>query len=165
MKKIIWGIVALVVIISGFAWYNGSKTTAENQAKLKNILGNDNTVTVVANSTCGCCKLYMQYLQQLGFNVNSKFMNQDEIDSYKNVEGIPKQLRSCHTTTIGKYTIEGHVPMEAITKLLQEKPDIKGIALPGMPSASPGMPGPKNGPFEIRTITKDGQDGGLFTEI
>lgn len=62
-------------------------------------------------------------------------------------------MQSCHTTVIGGYYIEGHVPVEAIKRLLEEKPQIDGIALPGMPAGSPGMSGSKEGPFVIYSIS------------
>ena len=65
-------------------------------------------------------------------------------------------MESCHTTVIGEYFVEGHVPVEAIEKLLAEKPDVAGIGMPGMPSGSPGMPGAKQGQFIIYSINKDG---------
>jgi hypothetical protein len=74
-------------------------------------------------------------------------------------------MESCHTVEIENYFVEGHVPIEAIQKLLNEKPDINGIALPGMPSGSPGMPGLKMEKFKIHQITLDGQDGGVFIEL
>ncbi len=66
---------------------------------------------------------------------------------------IPPDLAGCHTAVIGDYFIEGHVPMEAITKLFEEKPGVDGIALPRMPSGSPGMPGSKRGVFKIYAIS------------
>ena len=71
-------------------------------------------------------------------------------------------MQSCHTTVIGKYFVEGHMPFEAINKLLSENPDISGIALPGMPSGSPGMPGPQAEPFMVYSI-KDGVSTPYFT--
>ena len=65
-------------------------------------------------------------------------------------------MQSCHTTIIGKYFIEGHVPFEAVEKLLKEQPDIDGIALPGMPIGTPGMPGDKDEPYVIYQL-KDGK--------
>ena len=65
-------------------------------------------------------------------------------------------MEICHTTIIGDYFVEGHVPLEAVEKLLTEKPDIKGIAMPGMPSGSPGMPGAKKGDFVIYAVNRDG---------
>jgi hypothetical protein len=72
-------------------------------------------------------------------------------------------MESCHTTVIDGYFVEGHVPFEAIEKLLAERPDIDGIALPDMPAGSPGMPGRKSGPFDIYQV-KDGQYS-LFVSI
>jgi len=69
---------------------------------------------------------------------------------------VPLNLRTCHTTMVGDYFVEGHVPYEAIEKLLEEKPDIAGIALPGMPSGAPGMTGFKSGPFVIYSVNHDG---------
>ncbi len=69
---------------------------------------------------------------------------------------IPVEMQSCHTTIMGKYFIEGHVPFEAVNKLLKEQPDIDGIALPGMPIGTPGMPGDKDEPYVIYQL-KDGK--------
>ncbi|MDR5694181.1 MAG: DUF411 domain-containing protein [Armatimonadota bacterium] len=70
--------------------------------------------------------------------------------------GIPQSMRSCHTLIMGNYFVEGHVPAAAITKLLQTKPKIKGIALPGMPPGSPGMDGARQGPLVIYAIGETG---------
>ncbi len=71
--------------------------------------------------------------------------------------GVPEQVWSCHTSVLGKYVIEGHVPVEAIQKLPDERPAIDGIALPGMPQGSPGMSGEKSEPWVIYSIV----DGGI----
>ena len=62
-------------------------------------------------------------------------------DPIKAKLGVPEALYSCHTAKIGDYLVEGHVPEAAVAKLLAERPNIKGIALPGMPEGSPGMDG------------------------
>jgi len=72
--------------------------------------------------------------------------------------------RSAYSPRKSAYFVEGHIPIEAIQKLLTEKPDIDGIALPGMPSGSPGMPGFKISPFKIHSV-KNGEDKGIFMEI
>lgn len=109
---------------------------------------------VYKSPTCGCCGLYVQHLERADLSV--KIVETDNINNIKDKHGIPSQLSSCHTTIIGDYFIEGHVPLEAVEKLLTEKPDIKGIGLPGMPSGSPGMPGPKTEEWSIYAINKDG---------
>ena len=78
------------------------------------------------------------------------------MDIIKSQYQIPAEMQSCHTSVIDDYFIEGHVPMEAIEKLMNEKPDIDGIALPRMPSGSPGMPGVKTETWIIYSL-KDGQ--------
>jgi hypothetical protein len=75
-----------------------------------------------------------------------------DVDEIKDDLGIPETMHSCHTTLIGEYFVEGHVPVEAIQKLLEEQPPIDGIALPGMPMGSPGMGGSKMQPFIIYSI-------------
>ncbi|MCV6072070.1 DUF411 domain-containing protein, partial [Escherichia coli] len=67
---------------------------------------------------------------------------------------IPPQAQSCHTMRVGGYTVEGHVPLAALQKLLRERPRIDGIALPGMPSGTPGMPGPKTEPYRVLALVK-----------
>ena len=80
----------------------------------------------------------------------------ESLDETKRKYEIPPQMESCHTIIVGNYFVEGHVPLEAVEKLLREKPNIKGIAMPGMPSGSPGMPGAKNGDFVIYGVNQDG---------
>lgn len=103
--------------------------------------------TVYKSPTCGCCGEYISYLKKQGFEVAME--NKSDMKPIKKLYGIPQDMQSCHTTVMGDYVVEGHVPIEAIQKLLKEKPEIDGIALPGMPQGSPGMPGIKQGKFEI----------------
>ena len=79
----------------------------------------------------------------------------------KQVAGVPSELYSCHTAAIGGYTVEGHVPIEAIERLLEERPAIQGIGVAGMPAGSPGMGGPTNTPFTAYAFN-DGQVGEPF---
>ncbi len=80
----------------------------------------------------------------------------DDLTEMKDELNIPEEMRSCHTSMVGEYFVEGHVPVEAIWKLLEEQPPISGIALPGMPPGSPGMGGDKEEPFTIYAIV-DGE--------
>ncbi len=111
-------------------------------------------VVVYKSASCGCCSLYVPYLQQQGFQV--EVVTTENMGAVKSQYGIPYNMQSCHTTVVGGYFVEGHVPVEAIDKLLTEKPEIKGIALPGMPSGSPGMPGAKSGVWKIYAISDSG---------
>ena len=83
------------------------------------------------------------------------------MDALKEQYQIPASMRSCHTMVVGDYVVEGHIPLEAVEKMMKEKPDIRGIAMPGMPSGSPGMPGSPSDEFIVYAVKKDG----TFTEF
>ncbi len=104
-------------------------------------------VEVFKTPSCGCCYGYVLFLEKEKFNVKQTDMR--SLHLIKQKYNIPLEMQSCHTTIIGKYFIEGHVPLEAINKLFKELPDIDGIALPGMPIGTPGMPGEKEEPYII----------------
>ena len=82
----------------------------------------------------------------------------DDMTVIKDSFGVPQDMRSCHTSMVEDYFLEGHVPLEAIRKLLDERPAIDGLALPGMPPGSPGMGGVKSEPFVIYSIVDGGID-------
>ena len=109
------------------------------------------SVEVFKTPSCGCCDGYVLFLEEENFKVKQTDMR--SLHSIKKRYNIPLEMQSCHTTILGKYFIEGHVPLEAINKLLKEQPDIDGIALPGMPIGTPGMPGEKEEPFVIYQLT------------
>ncbi|UCF62428.1 MAG: DUF411 domain-containing protein [Anaerolineaceae bacterium] len=84
-------------------------------------------------------------------------MTNDALYALKESTGITAELASCHTAEIGGYIIEGHVPADVIEELLVERPDIVGLALPGMPPGSPGMGGVSEKPLEILAFDQQGQ--------
>ena len=104
-------------------------------------------IEVFKTPSCGCCYGYVLFLEEENFAVKQTDMR--SLHTVKKKYNIPLEMQSCHTSILGKYFIEGHVPLEAINKLLKEQPDIDGIALPGMPIGTPGMPGEKEEPFII----------------
>jgi len=130
----------------------------------KDALANINTKQVVEifkTPSCGCCYGYLLFLEEEKFNVKQTDMR--SLHTIKQKYNIPLEMQSCHTTIMGKYFIEGHVPFEAVNKLLKEQPDIDGIALPGMPIGTPGMPGNKEEPYIIYQL-KDGKSS-IFMKI
>ena len=135
--------VPIVLIFSFF--YIINFVTDKNEA-LANV-ENKQIVQVFKSPSCGCCNGYVLFLEKENFKV--KRTDLESIHTIKQKYAIPLEMQSCHTTILGKYFIEGHVPLEAINKLLKEQPDIDGIALPGMPIGTPGMPGEKEGPYVI----------------
>jgi len=203
-KPLIFGIIIGVLLI-GIVYF----LTKSNQPKITKY--SNFKVVVYKTPNCGCCSEYINYLKAYGFNVETKLVNDYELENLKKQTGIPPELWACHTAFITRinanvnanerefisehktrtdatisaenvypresaynirinprenlyYFIEGHVPIEAIDKLLTEKPEINGIALPGMPSGSPGMPGLKLYPFKIHSV-KENKDLGIFIEI
>jgi hypothetical protein len=118
-------------------------------------------VTLYKNPECGCCEGYADYLRQHGFAVAANAT--PDLSEISRKAGIPTDLQGCHTAFIGDYVVDGHVPVEAINKLLTERPGIKGITLPGMPLGSPGMAGEKSGPFTIYAVGKDGKSTTFMT--
>lgn len=143
--------VAMVAIIATLGLYQlGQKTQTYDDDK--------DVVTLYKSPTCGCCTLYTTYLEDAGYKV--KVVKTNDMDAIKNKYNIPKSMESCHTVVMGDYFIEGHIPIEGINYLLEQNPDIDGIALPGMPIGSPGMPGIKQEPFEIFAL-----DNGSATHL
>ena len=112
-------------------------------------------VMLYKSPDCGCCEGYADYLRHSGFAVTVKATNDFAEISRK--AGIPAELQGCHTAFIGDYVVDGHVPVEAINKLLAERPAVKGLTLPGMPEGSPGMSGKKAGPLKVLAIGADGK--------
>ena len=118
------------------------------------------TVTLYKNPSCECCESYAQYLDQNGFKVDVRPTN--DLAEISRKAGIPSDLEGCHTAFIGNYIVDGQVPVKTVRKLLDEKPAIVGITLPGMPAGSPGMYGEKTGPLTVYAIDRDGTPPRVF---
>ena len=121
-----------------------------------------NDVTLYKSPQCGCCEGYADYLRENGFTVTSK-PTHDLVEMSREA-GIPDEFQGCHLSTIDGYVVSGHVPVNTIRKLMTERPDIKGVTLPGMPMGSPGMNGTKEAPFKMLEITKSGTVGGVYAK-
>ena len=144
LKKFVKPIIILLLSVSLFYSFNFIE---DKKNALANIDNKKLSVEVFKTPSCGCCYGYVLFLEKEQFNVRETDMR--SLHSIKQKYNIPLEMQSCHTTIIGKYFIEGHVPLEAVNKLLKEQPDIDGIALPGMPIGTPGMPGKKEEPFVV----------------
>jgi hypothetical protein len=92
---------------------------------------------VYRSAGCGCCGAWMEHMRRAGFVVTAT--ETDDLDPIKARLGVPSDLASCHTATVGGYVVEGHVPGSDVLRLLAEKPKAIGLAVPGMPIGSPGM--------------------------
>jgi hypothetical protein len=107
---------------------------------------------VTKDPSCGCCGAWVEHIRAAGFT--AEVVESPEVNRLKVRLGVPQALASCHTAEIGGYVIEGHVPAAAIKRLLSEKPQAKGLAVPGMPIGSPGM--------EVEGVEDDTYDVVLF---
>ncbi|WP_119353769.1 DUF411 domain-containing protein [Azohydromonas sediminis] len=107
--------------------------------------------------SCGCCNDWIAILQREGFRVQAHDSGNTAMRARL---GLPLKYGSCHTALIGGYVVEGHVPPRDIRRLLADKPDAIGIAVPGMPVGSPGMDGPEYGdrrdPYDVLLVLRDG---------
>lgn len=137
----------------------GCTATSEDLADGDGADHDEVTAVVHRTATCGCCVAYEEFLAARGFEVVEEV--HADLDVVKDAFGVPVSERSCHTTEIGGYVVEGHVPMLAIRKLLDQRPDIDGIALAGMPVGSPGMPGEQAAPLVVTALV-DGEVVGEF---
>ena len=123
-------------------------------------LAGEKDVTLYKNPQCGCCEGYADYLRENGFAVEVKPTH--DLSAMSREAGVPDDVQGCHLSFIDGYVVSGHVPVGTVNKLLTERPDIKGVTLPGMPMGSPGMSGTKEGPFEMLEIRKSGGVGGVY---
>ena len=117
--------------------------------------------TLYRNPNCSCCLDYAKYLRSNGFDVTVD--SSSDLKSVRKQLGIPEKFEGCHVMTIGRYAVEGHVDAASINKLLAEHPDIRGISIPGMPTGTPGMTGPKSGPLNVYEIGSDSGPAKVFS--
>jgi hypothetical protein len=113
-------------------------------------------VVVHKSPYCGCCEQWVEHIKHAGFDVEVREV--DNLGPIKEALGVPAGAGSCHTAEVGGYFVEGHVPAQDIKRLLAEQPAARGLAAPGMPPGSPGMPVPdgQEQPYEVLLIRADG---------
>lgn len=122
-----------------------------NRQEAKNQL---TEVVMYKNPGCQCCTKWAKYMEHHGFAVTVRPSRQ--MPAIKAEKGVPYQLASCHTAIIDGYVVEGHVPIQEIERLLTERPDAIGIAVPGMPQGAPGMITGKRDPYQVILFKEDG---------
>lgn len=111
--------------------------------------------TVYRNPGCGCCENWVLLLENAGFAID--MIDTEDLDGIRASNGVPADLAGCHTALLGGYVVEGHVPVSDITRMLKERPNIAGIAVPGMPLGSPGMEaGSQKDEYSVIQFGKDG---------
>ena len=116
---------------------------------------NAQKVVVYKSPTCGCCEKWIEHMEEAGYEIEIHDTN--DMQPIKMQHGIVRQAQSCHTAIVDGYVIEGHVPARFIAQMLEEKPDIKGLAVPGMPQGSPGMEGPNPVDYNVIALGDSGK--------
>lgn len=138
----------VILIAAGAIWYiisdyydkQGTSATAD--------------VVMYKNDGCQCCDKWAVYMQGNGYSVKS--VSAANLPGIKADQGIPRNMGACHTAIVGDYVVEGHVPAEDIKQLLAEKPNARGLVVPGMPASSPGMNTKPNEPYSVYLLKNDG---------
>lgn len=148
-------------IVTGIAGvgYSGVTNLMENQGNNGDmaVMAEAINITVYRTPTCGCCHGWVDHVQQYNFTVTDLVKPEAEIQAIRQKYNLPEELRSCHTTEVNGYLVEGHVPVADIQKLVAKKPDIKGIAVPGMPIGTPGMEmGDRQESFDVLGFKQNG---------
>lgn len=135
--------VLLALALTSQAAFAQTKSTAARTA-----------VTVYKTPACGCCGKWVEHMEANGFAATTT--NLADLSEIKAKHGVPARLNSCHTSLVGGYVIEGHVPAADIRRLLKERPKIVGLAAPGMPAGAPGMDVPNSPAYDVLAFDKDG---------
>lgn len=130
-------------------------TTAAVRTSPSNTAAKKPTITVYKDPGCGCCKKWIEHLVKNGYRVDAK--DTPNMTEIKHTLGVPDALTACHTAVVNGYLIEGHVPAADIDRLLEQKPRIAGLAVPGMPAGSPGMEGMGTQRYQVLTFDKNGK--------
>lgn len=146
------GIALLVLGAGGMGWLWMQQESTPSPAD-----ADTDVVQVYKTPQCGCCTDWVSYMQDEGFEVSEKEVDQSKLYGIKTEAGLPGELASCHTAFVNGYVIEGHVPADDIRRLLDEEPDATGLAVPGMPVGSPGMEmGERRDPYNVLLFDDEG---------
>lgn len=129
MNRYLIGRREVILAAAAFAVTPAAKAQAEGEPPIH----------VVKGRGCECCEAWVDYLREQGFTVTDEVSMGTLLIRFKMDQGIPAKAFSCHTGTVDGYALEGHVPAADIRRLLDERPDAVGLAVPGMPYGSPGM--------------------------
>lgn len=127
---------------------------AYGQQETPSVEADSKEITIYKKPNCHCCAKWVSYLEENGFTANAS--TSDTLDAVKEHYLVPEELESCHTAIIDGYVVEGHVPAESINKLLEARPDVQGIAVPGMSAGTPGMGSVEGVPFEVYLFDEEG---------
>ena len=118
------------------------------------------TMQVTKSPTCGCCGAWVALAREKGYDI--EVTDRADVTGVKLEHGVPDTMWACHTAVIQGYVVEGHVPFAALVKLLEERPKITGIAVPGMPDGSPGMGNDPAARYDVLAFGGEAGAGEVF---
>lgn len=153
MKRILFLLVLSLVIVACAPDEIPTAAPSNDVAQLEDV-----SIELYHSPGCSCCLGWVEYAESLQADVTVTELA--DLGGFKVDHQVPAEAMSCHTALAGGYVIEGHVPGSAITQLLETRPDIVGIALPGMPADSPGMGGDAT-TWSNQPVLAIGHDGSL----
>ncbi len=148
---------ALAVGFAGLAMPGMSH--AENHGQMAEA----GTMHVMKDPTCGCCGAWIALAREEGYDI--EVTDVDNIMSVKAENGVPDDMIACHTATIDGYVVEGHMPFEAIEQLLEQRPNVAGISVPGMPFGSPGMGNDPTARYDVVAFGGEAGAGEIFFQV
>jgi hypothetical protein len=130
---------------------------AQEMADVAAMAADPRLVVVHKTETCGCCHLWVEHMEKNGFKVVVR--NVDNLNGIKEQVGVPYGMGSCHTARVGGYFVEGHVPAADVARLLEERPEAKGVTVPNMPLGSPGMevPSGETQRYQVLLVGREGE--------
>lgn len=148
MQKRTFYVIAILLVVAGLTYWSGifqnsSPDPAASGLEKSEVI----QITMYRGEACNCCVKWADYLENNGFRVIDRTLN--NLFEIKSANHVSSDLASCHTATIDGYAVEGHVPSDEIRRLISERPDAAGIAVPGMPMGSPGMDSFRSEPYEV----------------
>ncbi|APO68080.1 hypothetical protein IE4872_CH02470 [Rhizobium gallicum] len=137
-REFLWSVVAA----GSISWIGPARAAGED-------------MTVYKDPNCGCCEAWANAMTNAGFTVTVK--HADDLAAIKAKYRIPAEMQGCHTAIAGPYFFEGHVPLEAVETVMSKRPDIAGLAVPGMPAGSLGMGNDPQATYDVYSLSKDGK--------
>lgn len=152
----------LLIVLSACGTGEAGEVAADGENAAFTVSADMPSIVVYKTASCGCCNGWVEHLREAGFTVDARDVR--DIMTVKRDAGVPVQMSSCHTAIVDGYVVEGHVPAEHVARMVEERPEIAGIAVPGMPIGSPGMEGPGAEPYQVLTFDHDGT-AGVFANV
>jgi hypothetical protein len=113
-------------------------------------------MTVYKTPWCGCCHAWAEAIEKAGYQVST--VDLEDLSAIRKQAGVPAEMEGCHIAAVEGYFLEGHVPLEAVGKLLSERPDVAGLAVPGMPQGSLGMGDDPSASYEVYAVPREASE-------